>query len=345
VRRNARSLAVASMALAICLVPPVNAAGPKTSIQLLDSPGFTAVSEVSAAGGAVIDTFTSGDVTVKVIGTPGSTVKLSKKSDAKSGQTTVTVDMGAKADKASPNSEYAASGRSAVKDVIALGAEPEWAAKEFGDMDVMDPTASAQAGLMASTQNISPVQIANAVTPSSTTPYASQCANISAGSGEVEGYGCSTLYLVSIPSAGNWYFNNKYKFSVHGEKPNTLECILFAPLGCQWRVVKAGWSIQWASGNVVEDWDPASAINKSSCSSTTLSAEYRGAKIGITTDICPDKIQPWNLAMTKSGSEWVGISRGTDYVATIGLQQLHSPAGVPASYNSPMNLVIARLNT
>jgi hypothetical protein len=344
---NVRGVGAAVVALGICMVAPANAAGPiKTAIALVDSAGFTAVSEVRTVTGAVIDTFRSGDVTVRVIGWPGSTVRMSKKATASPGRAVVTVDLGARGAKTRADAgRYEASGRTVMGDLVALGADPGWAAEEFGEMDVLDPEASTQAAKLVSTRSPTAQEVRDRAAAPASTAYSNQCAAISAGGGEIEGYGCSTLFLVSSPSTGDWWFNNRYKFSVHATQPTNLQCVLFAPIGCPWRVVKAGWSIQWAAGNLVYGWEPFSAISKSSCSDTTLSAEYRGVRISYTTAICPDKMQPWNLARTRSGSEWVGIERGTDYVATFGLQALHSPPGAPVSYNSPMSLVIARLNS
>ncbi len=345
--RNIRGVGSAFAVLAICTIAPAQAAAPiRTGVALVDSAGFTPVSEVRMANGAVIDTFASGDVTVKVIGWPGSTVKMSKKASAGSGKAVVTVDLRAKGAKTRADAgRYKASGRSVVGDLVALGADPRWAAEEFGGMDVLDAGANAQPVKLSSTESMTIEGIRDAASAPATTPYANQCAAISAAGGEVEGYGCSTLFLVSRSSTGDWWFNNRYKFSVHGTQPTSFQCVVFAPFGCPWRVVKAGWSLQWAAGNLVYAWEPLSAVPKSSCSDTTLSGEYKGVRISYTTSVCPDKMQPWNLATTRSGSEWVGIERGTDYVGTFGLQGLHSPPGAPVSYSSPMSLLIARLNS
>jgi hypothetical protein len=314
-------------------------------IALVGGSGFTRASERVLSSGAVIDTFSSGDGTIKVIGRPGSSVRVSQTTYEKSKQTAVSVELSTARPKTVRDAgAYARSGRSAVSDLIALGMNPKDAQREFGDMDAMDPAAGSLAGRVASTSAVAPMQRAVAgLTVSTTTPYDTQCASVSYQNGEITGYGCSTLYLVAA-SGGDWWFNNKYKFSAHGTAGNNLGCVLTA-LGCPWRVVEAGWSIHWAANNVVYDWDPASAINKGSCSNTTISAGYKGFGISISSTICPSRLQPWNLNATTSGAEWVGFEHGTDYEASIGLQALHSPPNAAASYSSPFSLLIARLST
>ena len=342
-RRNGKPFGIAFALLAIAAVPPALASRPPgpvtTGFKLVDSPGFAASSEVRHASGAVIDTFVSTDSTVRVIGWAGSKVKITKTHDNKSGRSTVTVDMRTSRPKTLEDAgRYKESGRSAVKDLVSLGVDPDFAQREFGDMDVMDPATAAAPVEMASTREYTVDEIRAAATASSTTPYDTQCATVSTGGGEITGQGCSTLFQVAIPKAGDWWFNNKYKFSAHSTEAASIGCIV-THVGCPWRIFELGWSLQWASGgNQVYDWDPSSTINKSKCSSTTISAEYKGFKISYTTDICPDKIQPWNLTGTRSGSEWLGLEQGTAWEATIGLQALHSPPGAPASYSSPFSV-------
>ena len=318
---------------------------PSPQIALVGGSGFTRASERVLASGAVIDAFKSADSTITVIGRPGSSVRVSQVSDPRSRQTAISVELSTIRPKTPGDAgAYARSGRSAVRDLIALGMDPKDAQREFGDMDPMDPAADSLAGRVASTSAMAPPQRVTAgVTVSSTTPYDTQCASVTYASGDITGYGCSTLYLVAA-SNGDWWFNNKYKFSAHATAGNNAACILTG-LGCPWRVVEAGWSIQWATNNVVYDWDPASAIKKGSCSTTTISAAYKGFGISISTTVCPSKLQPWNLGSTRSGAEWVGIEHGTDYEASIGLQALHSPPNAAASYSSPFSLLIARLST
>ena len=346
--RVARVIA-GTLLVATGLVPigPVQGASPvlRPQIELVGGTGFTRASERVLSAGAVIDAFRSADSTITVLGRPGSSVRVSQVSDPRSSQTAISVELSTTRPKTVGDAgAYARSGRSAVRDLIALGMDPGDAQREFGDMDTMDPVAASLAGRVASTSAMAPPQRATAaVTVSSTTPYDTQCASVSYAGGDVTGYGCSTLYLVAA-SNGDWWFNNKYKFSAHATAGNNAACILTG-LGCPWRIFEAGWSIEWTANNVVYDWDPASAINKSSCSTTTISAGYKGFGISISSTVCPSKLQPWNLSGTRSGAEWVGIEHGTDYEASIGLQALHSPSNAAASYSSPFSLVIARFST
>jgi hypothetical protein len=318
----------------------VAAGGPETSIKLVDSPGFVQSSEVTTPNGAVIATFVSAGSTINVIGRPGSSATLRQTIDPKSGESTIAVEMKTTRVKSLPDARsYAKSGRSAVKDLIALGAPPAWALEEFGDLDVMDPVASARVAGATSIPGYRQTPLA----VSKTIPYDTQCASVRTAGGEIQGWGCSTLYLI-YAVGGDWWFNNKYKFTAWSTEEASIGCF-FTGFGCPWRLTKVGWSLQFGLGNILADWDPASVINKSGCSNTQIVATYHGASISIATDVCPTKIDAWNITGRRSGSMWFGVEQGTDHEATIGLQSMHNPPGVAPSYTSPMQLTFAHLPT
>lgn len=316
----------------------------QTQIRLMNpADGFVPVAEAVTPQGAVIDTFRSGDVTLRVIGAPGSTISARRTTDRAAGLLGVEVELAAKRPKHLGDADaYARSGRSVVADLVALGMPEDEARRQFGDMDVADPAAAAHGRLLAST--IVPPELvegAAAVTPSATKPYATQCASVSYQDGLIEGYGCSTIYLVAA-SGTDWWFNNKYKFSARSKDPTNWFCF---PGTCPWRLFQVGWSLGWSTNNVLYDWDPSSTLKQKDCSPITVGANYHGFGISISGTVCPDLIQPWNLAARRSGAEWQGTEKGTAWEATLGIQAIHSPPGAGVSYSSPFSLVWARWNS
>lgn len=321
-------------------------AGPpavKTQIRLDADGGFVAVAEEVTAAGAVIDTFRSGDLTLKVIGSPGSAVKAQRVADRKGRRDGVKLELStSRPKKLADVDAYARTGRTVVGDLIALGMPGEEARAQFGDMDVADPAAAAATRRLSSTVlDAESLAALTAPTPSSTRPYDTQCASVSYQNGLIEGYGCSTLYLVAA-SGGDWWFNNKYKFSARSKDPTFWLCI---PGTCPWRLYEVGWSLGWSTNNVVYDWEPSATVDQGGCSPMTLGATYHGFGISISGTVCPRKMQPWNLSGRRSGAEWLGLEQGTAWEATIGIQAVHSPTNAAASYSSPLSLSWIRWNT
>jgi hypothetical protein len=205
------------------------------------------------------------------------------------------------------------------------------AEREFGDMENLegrnpylpDPhngpaTRSSRSGALASLV---------AVTTSSTTPYDVMCADVSSHGGKIVGRGCSTLFLVT-QNGSDWWFNNKYKLSVH-----STDTSFPFPL----RLILAAWDIRWASGNIVYDWDPDSVVPVGSCTTVTASISDRGG-ISISGTVCPNNLDVWTLDSRRSGAQWTGTERGTQWEVAIGVQAVHSPPGAPASYASTLGL-------
>jgi hypothetical protein len=305
--------------------------------------GFVPVAEVVTPQGAVIDTFRSGDVTIKVIGSAGSSIRAQRIAADHAGRAGVAIELAASRPKHLDKAEaYARSGRTVVGDLVALGMPEDDARLQFGDMEVLDPEAASETRLLASTSVgwESLAALATATT-SPTKPWDTQCASVSYQNGLIEGFGCSTLFLVAA-SGGDWWFNNKYKFSARSKDGTNWFCF---PTMCPWRLFQVGWSLGWSTNNVVYDWDPSSTLSQKECSSVSIGATYHGAGISISGTVCPEILQPWNLSARRSGAEWQGIEKGTAWEAAIGIQAVHSPPNAPASSSSSLGLIWARWNT
>jgi hypothetical protein len=334
------------VALAVPPAPATRAAGPPpvTQIRLVGpSEGFVPVGEVVTPNGAVIDTFRGGDVTLRVIGSPGSTVRVRRVSDHASERAGVAVELAASRPKRLEDATaYARSGRTVVGDLVALGMPEEDARREFGDMDVIDPVAASAPVLLASADvDAAPPSDEPAVATSSTTPYDTQCASLSYQGGLIEGYGCSTIYLVAA-SGSDWWFNNKFKISARSKDPTAFWCF---PGTCPWRLAQVGWSLGWAKNNILYDWEPSATNKARDCSTISFSASYHGVGVSVGGTVCPEVIQPWNMSGRRSGAEWQGIEKGTAWESAFGIQAIHSPPGAAVGHSSPFSLVWVRWNT
>jgi hypothetical protein len=303
-----------------------------TQISIGAANGYRAVAETALANGAVVDTFQSSAATVRVIGRPGSSVSFSGDQLTSNGGTVSLSFATTRPKTASELSAYAASGRSAVKDLIALGMPADKALAEFGDMDTPDGSPSpldddvrAAVGQSASARlDVERVAVRPAVTVSTTTPYDTQCASVSTGSGYIQGYGCTTFYLV-YANGSDWRFTDKFKFSAYSTDTSLLPK----------RLKQVGWGVHWSTNNVITDWDPAATIAiSSSCKTVTVSSTGGYASISISGTICPDSLGPTGTTSVESGAVWKGNEHDTDTEAAIGTQEVHSPSTASASYNS-----------
>jgi hypothetical protein len=317
---------------------------PTTQIRLIGpADGFVPVAEVVTPQGAVIDTFVSGDVTIRVIGAPGSTVRARKLADRAAERSGLTMELSATRPKRLDDADaYARSGRSVVGDLVALGMAEDEARRQFGDLETLDPATAGDARLLASAAGFPATDAAVATAGiSTTTPYATQCASVSYQGGLIEGYGCSTIYLVAA-SGSDWWFNNKYKFSARSKDPTSFFCI---PGTCPWRLLELAWALGWTTGNIVYDWEPSTTLPRKSCSGLSIGDSFHGVNISISGTICPDRLQPWKLTSRRSGAEWIGLEQGTAWESAIGIQAIHSPPGAAVAYSSPLSLYWARWNT
>jgi hypothetical protein len=305
----------------------------RTSITLINADGFEPVSEEVIAANTVVDTFKSADSTIRLIGRPGSAASISMGPAATDTARNLQVRLSASRPKtASDARAYADSGRSVVRDLVALGMPRDQAEREFGDMETADGhnpyLAEARDGVAGAGPRAgsSPARLTS-LTASATTPYDVVCADINAHGGRIVGRGCSTLFLV-VQNGSDWWFNNKYKLSVH-----STDTSFPYPL----RLILAAWEIRWAGGNVVYDWDPTSEVPVGSCTTVTASISDKGG-ISVSGTVCPNVLDVWTLSSTRSGAQWTGTERGTQWEVALGVQAVHSPPGAPASYASTLGL-------
>lgn len=303
--------------------------------------GYTRISEVSVRPGWVIDTYASSNAIVRTFVRGGSSVSApSVASTTGFGSTAFSI---ASPDLKRDPSAAADPQNSAVGGLIALGVDPQTALREFGGLDTLDGSTPASdqsladaAGAdasFASYRTPSPeVQPTNAVTVSTTVPYDTQCATINAQNGLVQGYGCSTLYVVWA-NGGDWFFANKYKLSAQSTSTSPF------PL----RLRSVAWRLSFAANNVLYDWDPAGSQTIGSCSTVTISSQgdpaHGGFGISISSQICPDSIGAWGpINATQSGAIWNGREAGTAFEAAIGTQELHNPSNVSSSHSSTYSI-------
>lgn len=306
----------------------------QTSIRLVNADGFVPVSEEVIAANTVVDTFRSADTTIRLIGRPGSTATISMDAAASEKAGTLQVHLSASRPKtASDARAYADSGRTVVGDLVALGMPRREAERQFGDMETVDghnpylaDAHDGEARALPRSGSSSPTNV-TAATASATTPYDVLCVDINAHGGKILGRGCSTLFLV-VQNGSDWWFNNKYKLSVH-----STDTSFPFPL----RLTLAAWDIRWATGNIVYDWDPTSEVPVGSCTTVTASISDKGG-ISISGTVCPNVLDVWTLSSTRSGAQWTGTERGTQWEVALGVQAVHSPPTAPASYASTLGL-------
>jgi hypothetical protein len=60
--------------------------------------------------------------------------------------------------------------------------------------------------------------------------------------------------------------------------------------------------------------------------------------VSVQGNICPESLGPWSVTTARSGGIWNGLERGTDYEGALATQAVHSPPGVPVSYQSAWTL-------
>jgi len=300
---------------------------------LVNADGFEPVSEEVIAANTVVDTFKSADSTMRLLGRPGSIASISVDPANSNTAHDLEVRLSASRPKTAADARaYADSGRTVVGDLVALGMPRREAERQFGDMETLDGhnpyLAGARRAAVARPRSGSSSPAApTAAAASGTTPYDVLCVDINAHGGRIVGRGCSTLFLV-VQNGTDWWFNNKYKLSVH-----STDTSFPFPL----RLTLAAWDIRWAGGNVVYDWDPTSEVPVGSCTTVTASISDKGG-ISISGTVCPNVLDVWTLSGTRSGAQWTGTERGTQWEVALGVQAVHSPPGAPASYASTLGL-------
>jgi hypothetical protein len=324
---------VASLVLCLSVLGSAIAGNPNavpTSISVGLANGFVPVSEVRTAQGAIIDTFQSSAMTIKVLGTPGSSVSFYPMASTADGHGGLGVAMASAASKTSGAADaYTNSGRSVVEDLVSMGVPRADAERDFGGLETPDgtnpyaATAQADAGIVLASANPPPSQ-PTTVLASPTTPYDDQCITASAENGKLYGYGCSVFY-VAHQSGSDWWMATKYLFSAH-----STDTSLFPK-----RLKQVGWKVQWASGNTVTRWKPSNTtIVSGTCVTKSYGLTIWGTGYTESNTLCPDKHGLWELSSLKSGAIWQGAEHDTDWEHTFGVQEVHSPPGAPVSYGS-----------
>lgn len=319
-----RRLVAVLLTIALALPALTLAAGPDTAS------GLRLVSQKTLPNGLQASAFKTADGgSFNVLGRPGMTVKAERTSNA-NGDQTLEVSVSGGSDKNATPEPIG----STVRDLIAAGVDPEQAA-QFAQMDTLDGKPKQVASTDASALFSEPV--ATAVSTSTTTPYSRFCLyGIRYQNGLINGQGCSTVFLVGMKSSGDWYLNSKYLMSMHSSDTDW-----FNP----YRLFANGWSIGWTYGNAVYDWDPNSVIRgDKTCPSRTVSGNYAGFGISVSSNVCPDKVDVWNLSSRRSGSKWSGCERGQDWEAALGTQGAHSPPDAAPTYTSVFTLSWGRIN-
>jgi hypothetical protein len=345
IRHRVRGRAVATLTLLLAVALPGGsafAASPDGSS--VAAAGFARTSEVMVRPGWAIDTYTSSKGTVRTFGRAGSSASVPSAA-ARAGFGSSEFSL------TSPDLKKdltAAAGQqnSAVGALIALGVDPQVALREFGGLDTLDGSTPASDQALASAQGPT-VSFASYRAPSpeaaptsgvavsTTVPYDTQCATIDTQNHRVQGYGCSTLYVVWA-NGSDWFFANKYKLSAQSTSTSLF------PL----RLRSVAWRLSFAANNNLYDWDPSGSQSIGSCFTVTIGSQgdpaHGGFGISIAAQICPDSIGAWGpINATQSGAIWNGAESGTAFEAAIGTQELHSPANASASHNSTYSITFS----
>jgi len=298
---------------------PVSATTPQKpvphAIAIGDANGFVAVGETTTPEGAVIDTFQSGDVSIKVIGTPGAMVSFypsAANADKEHGVQIAMMTTRPKTEKDA--TRYRDSGRTVVGDLVALGVPRADAEREFGAMETGGAT--------------------NPYLAATTTPvYDTQCATITQGAGHIHGYGCSTFYR-TYAKGTDWWFNDTMKVSAYSDDNS-----IWHPK----RLIQLGWRVTWSANNVIYDWEPSGPIN-TNCSTVTIGVTSPFGGVSIGAPVCQSNLQPWTVTSTRSGGVWNGIESGSNgYEAAVAAQSVHNPPTAATSYQSAWTLTYIEL--
>ena len=288
----------------------------------------SSIGQVSAAyptpslAGAESGIALRGRAVVRTLARDGSvvTTRHTAPSGAKPGAVTVSMKT-TRPKTARDASAYRRAGRSVVGDLVALGMSPAEAQRQFGDMETLAVPASAS-------RRPNQPAIPAAGGTSTATPYDTQCAAISVAGGKITGYGCATFFLVRQDGA-DWWLTSKMKVSARSSDESW-----FSPK----RLTQLGWRVTWGGGNTLYDWDPYSSRPVGECVTLTVKSSSPFGDVSVQGNICPESLGPWSVTTARSGGIWNGLERGTDYEGALATQAVHSPPGVPVSYQSAWTL-------
>lgn len=287
--------------------------------------GFRLVGERILPNGAALATFRSGEVTVSVIGRPGSFASAEWQAASEPTPGRLVASLATSRPKTAKDANaYRDSGRTVVGDLVALGMPREQAEREFGDMATLNSSDT------VSRQRVTLDEAARMTIPSgnASTPYDAQCAAIKVVEGKITGYGCSTFFLVH-QDGDDWWLTTKMKVSAHSNDESW-----FSPK----RLTQLGWRVTWGTGNVLYDWDPYTTRTIGSCLTLTVKSSSPWAEVSAQGTVCPDSLGPWSVTTARSGGIWNGMEEGTDYEGALATQAVHSPPGAPVSYQSAWTL-------
>jgi hypothetical protein len=309
---------------------------PGRLIRLADGGGFRLVSERLLPNGAAVATFRAGEVTVSVIGRPGSSasIRLPDSASALAAGTLRASLSTTRPKTAKDATAYRDSGRTVISDLVALGMPRRDAERQFGDLATLDADGDAdlvarKAVTLASAPAAPAVAAPTRAAPAAaSTPYDAQCAAINVADGKITGYGCTTLFLVHR-DGNDWWLTTKMKVSAHSSDESW-----FSPK----RLTQLGWRLSWSAGNVLYDWDPYQTRAIGSCLTMTVKSSSPWAEVSVQGTVCPDSLGPWSVTTARSGGIWNGMEDGTEYEGALATQAVHSPPGVPVSFQSAWTL-------
>jgi hypothetical protein len=210
----------------------------------------------------------------------------------------------------------------AIQSLIELGVDPAVARQEFAAFDA-GPTAR-----LASSRISGPVA-APALDVSSTTPWDTQCANLSYAGGKITGRGCSTVYLTAA-SGTDWWFESKMSVTASSSDTGLFPV----------RVKGLGWKLTWSDArNDVVEWDPVSTkYGTNGCADVSLGGSRAGFTISLKFSLCPTKEIPWDVTQTSSGALWSGTERDNDPVGAAAVQKDHNPPAATTGHYSTFSL-------
>jgi hypothetical protein len=309
-----------AIALAVSVISPqcVGAAAPQLHAGAIaisgDPHGFAFISEKATTHGTVVDTFSSGDWTVKVVGTPGVAVSF---------QPDIVLPNGGRGFGISTMEPVAPPPNISVQD-------------NLSDLGVRASAATTQTPAIESvTQAATP---ATACTGCFTDglPHLSNnsgvCYTISLLSGTLYGTGCGFSYVdwQDPTTAGHWGLTSTYWISMTSSAYDL------------WGVY---WRMQWPSGNQITGEAPNTSVTTSgNCGSRTFSVNLKvpttnlGVAESYTQDLCPTLYGPWDPSgvntSLSSGAKWVGDQPAGVTMGVQGAQSVDSP---PSARVYPVN--------
>jgi hypothetical protein len=288
------------------------------SDKLASSAGYYGVRETRQADGTVTDVWSDGKTVVSVSGLPGLTVTIGAattertSSGAAHGQQTVSVaasNSKTAGSAATAAAAYSASGRSVVKDVMAVGLDRAAAQRLAGQLAVQPQTARGNSAIGPLVSNSSMI--------------GSTCTNARSSDGYVTGTACEVQNLDQA-NGSDWYVVDEHQSTAHSSDTRLFPDRLY--LLEEW--------IGYGANNTLVKWQPGSTQNVGTCSTITFSITgQNGTDYSQSESICPNTISPHNLNSTPAffGSAWNGSEHNNDYEGTNSVDMVHSPSNASSA--------------